>query len=145
MLIFCQVILHHIISIHPSIHPSINISISLYIYHIYLQVKIYCFYFHLYPEPISRPFIDMEASSVLELSENVIFNCSHDNGTRTTYRWFKGGKPLTNQTRFVLSPDQKLLTITRVLMVDDDVYSCIVENPVGNMTSLPIRLAVYSK
>ncbi|XP_072231642.1 hepatic and glial cell adhesion molecule-like [Leuresthes tenuis] len=96
-------------------------------------------------EPISRPFIDMEASSVLELSENVIFNCSHDNGTRTTYRWFKGGKPLTNQTRFVLSPDQKLLTITRVLMVDDDVYSCVVENPVGNMTSLPIRLAVYKR
>lgn len=87
----------------------------------------------------------MESSSVLELSENVILNCSHDNGTRTTYKWFKGGKPLTNVTRFVLSPDQKLLTITRVLMADDDIYSCTVENPVGNMTSLPIRLTVYSK
>ncbi|CAG5870902.1 unnamed protein product, partial [Menidia menidia] len=96
-------------------------------------------------ELISRPYIDMESSSVLELSENVIFNCSHDNGTRTTYRWLKGGKPLTNRTRFVLSPDQKLLTITRVLMADDDVYSCVVENPVGNMTSLPIRLSVYRR
>lgn len=86
----------------------------------------------------------MEASSVLELSENVVLNCSHDNGTRTSYRWFKGGKPQTNETRFVLSPDQKLLTITRVLMVDDDIYSCAVENPVGNMSSLPIRLTVYS-
>ncbi|XP_032390246.1 hepatocyte cell adhesion molecule [Etheostoma spectabile] len=96
-------------------------------------------------ESISRPYIHMEALSVLELSENVILNCSHDNGTRTTYRWFKGGKPLTNMTRFVLSPDQKFLTITRVLMGDDDTYSCAVENPVGNMTSLPIRLTVYRR
>uniref|UniRef100_A0A1A7WUN0 Hepatic and glial cell adhesion molecule n=1 Tax=Iconisemion striatum TaxID=60296 RepID=A0A1A7WUN0_9TELE len=96
-------------------------------------------------EPISRPYIHMEASSVLELSENFILNCSHDNGTRTKYRWFKGGKPLTNETRFLLSLDQKLLTITRVLMADDDVYSCTVENPVGSVTSLPIRLAVYRR
>ncbi|XP_042354614.1 hepatic and glial cell adhesion molecule b [Plectropomus leopardus] len=96
-------------------------------------------------ESISRPYIHMESSSVLELSENVILNCSHDNGTRTTYRWFKGGKPLTNMTRFMLSPDQKLLTITRVLMADDDTYSCTVENPVGNMTSMPIRLTVYRR
>ncbi|XP_035481481.2 hepatic and glial cell adhesion molecule b [Scophthalmus maximus] len=96
-------------------------------------------------EPISRPYIDMESTSVLELSENIILNCSHDNGTRTTYRWFKGGKPQTNETRFVLSPDQKLLTIRRVLMADDDIYSCAVENPVGNMTSLPIRLTVYRR
>ncbi|XP_022050047.1 hepatocyte cell adhesion molecule-like [Acanthochromis polyacanthus] len=96
-------------------------------------------------ESISRPYVHMESSSVLELSENVVLNCSHDNGTRTTYRWFKGGKPLTNETRFVLSPDQKLLTILRVLMKDDDVYSCSVENPVGNVTSLPIRLTVYRR
>ncbi|TNN51778.1 Hepatocyte cell adhesion molecule [Liparis tanakae] len=95
-------------------------------------------------ESISRPYIHMEGSSVLERSENVILNCSHDNGTRTAYRWFKGGKPLANVTRFLLSPDQKLLTITRVLMADDDIYSCTVENPVGNMTSLPIRLTVYN-
>ncbi|CAM9342023.1 unnamed protein product [Lampetra planeri] len=50
-------------------------------------------------EPVSRPFILMESSSVLERSENVILNCSHANGTRTTYRWFKGGKVLTNETR----------------------------------------------
>ncbi|KAM8897451.1 LOW QUALITY PROTEIN: hepatic and glial cell adhesion molecule-like [Spinachia spinachia] len=96
-------------------------------------------------ESISRPYIHVEALSVLELSENVVLNCSHDNGTRTAYRWFKGGKPLANVTRFTLSPDQKFLTITRVLMADDDVYSCAVENPVGNMTSLPIRLNVYRR
>lgn len=82
---------------------------------------------------------------MLELSENFILNCTHENGTRTTYRWFKGGKPLANETRFLLSPDQKWLTITRVLMADEDIYSCAVENPLGNMTSLPVRLAVYSK
>ncbi|XP_077962944.1 hepatic and glial cell adhesion molecule isoform X1 [Gasterosteus aculeatus] len=96
-------------------------------------------------ESISRPYIHMEALSVLELSENVVLNCSHDNGTRTAYRWSKGGKPLTNVTRFMLSPDQKFLTITRVLMADDDIYSCTVENPVGSMTSLPIRLTVYRR
>ncbi|XP_068457086.1 hepatic and glial cell adhesion molecule-like [Clinocottus analis] len=96
-------------------------------------------------ESISKPYIHMEASSVLERSENVILNCSHDNGTRTAYRWFKGGKPLNNMTRFMLSTDQKLLTISRVLMADDDIYSCTVENPVGNMTSQPIRLTVYRR
>uniref|UniRef100_A0A3P9JJ89 Ig-like domain-containing protein n=1 Tax=Oryzias latipes TaxID=8090 RepID=A0A3P9JJ89_ORYLA len=96
-------------------------------------------------EPISKPYIHTEAFSVLELSENVVFNCSHDNGTRTEYRWSKGGKPLTNESRFLLSPDQKLLTIKRVLMADDDIYSCTVENPVGSMASLPVRLAVYKR
>ncbi|XP_015251221.1 PREDICTED: hepatocyte cell adhesion molecule-like isoform X1 [Cyprinodon variegatus] len=96
-------------------------------------------------EPISRPFIHMESSSVLELTENFVLNCSHDNGTRTTYKWFKGGKPLTNESRFVLSPDQKWLTIPRVLMTDEDIYSCTVGNPLGNMSSLPIRLAVYRR
>lgn len=95
------------------------------------------------PESISRPYVHAESSSVLELSENVILNCSHDNGTRPTYRWFKGGKPLTNESRFLLSPDRKLLTITRVLMADEDVYSCSVENPVSSVTSGPIRLSVY--
>ncbi|CAB1449433.1 unnamed protein product [Pleuronectes platessa] len=85
-----------------------------------------------------EPYIHMESSSVLELSENVILNCSHDNGTRTTYKWFKGGKPQTNE-------HEKLLTIKRVLMLDDDIYSCTVENPVGNGTSLPIRLTVYRR
>lgn len=94
-------------------------------------------------ETISRPYIDVETSSVLELSENVLLNCSHHNGTRATYHWFKGGKPLANSTRFLLSTDQKLLTITRVLMADDDIYTCTVENPLGSMISLPVRLTVY--
>lgn len=82
---------------------------------------------------------------MLELSENVVLNCSHQNGTRTSYRWFKGGKPVTNDSRFLLSPDRKLLTITRVLMADEDIYSCTVENPVNNVTSVPVRLTVYSE
>ncbi|KAM4619754.1 hepatic and glial cell adhesion molecule b [Polymixia lowei] len=96
-------------------------------------------------EPISRPYVHMEASSVLELSEHFTLNCSHENGTRTTYSWLKGGKRLSNETRFLLSPDQKLLTITRVLMADDDIYSCTVENPIGSMRSLPIKLTVYRR
>lgn len=87
----------------------------------------------------------MEASSVLELSEHFTLNCSHDNGTNAKYSWQKGGKPLTNETRLQLSPDQKLLTIVRVLMVDDDIYGCAVENPIGSMKSLPIKLTVYSR
>lgn len=87
----------------------------------------------------------MEASSVLELSEHFTLNCSHDNGTNAKYSWQKGGKPLTNETRLQLSPDQKLLTIVRVLMVDDDIYGCVVENPIGSMKSLPIKLTIYSR
>lgn len=96
-------------------------------------------------EPISRPYVHVEASSVLELTEHFVLNCSHDNGTKTTYSWVKGGKPMTNETRLLLSHDQKLLTITRVLMADDDIYSCLVENPIGSMKSLPIKLTVYKR
>ncbi|XP_072530467.1 hepatic and glial cell adhesion molecule b [Salminus brasiliensis] len=96
-------------------------------------------------EPISRPYIDVVTSTVLELTEHFTLNCSHDMGTKTTYSWTKGGKPLANDTRLLLSPDQKVLTITRVLMVDDDVYSCLVENPISSMKSVPIKVTVYRR
>lgn len=96
-------------------------------------------------EPISRPYIHVESSTVLELTEHFTLNCSHDTGTKTVYSWFKGDKPLTNETRLVLSPDQRVLTIVRVLMADDDIYSCHVENPIGSMKSMPIKLTVYSR
>lgn len=96
-------------------------------------------------EIISKPFVHTESSSVLELTENLLLNCSHKNGTKTSYTWMKGGKKLSNETRFLLSPDQQFLTIKRVLMSDDDIYSCMVENPVGRETSLPFRLSVYRR
>lgn len=97
-------------------------------------------------EPISRPYVQVESSTVLELTEHFTLNCSHDTGTKTVYSWFKGDKLLfSNESRLVLSPDQKVLTIVRVLMVDDDIYSCHVENPIGTMKSMPIKLTVYSR
>ncbi|KAL2095095.1 hypothetical protein ACEWY4_009814 [Coilia grayii] len=96
-------------------------------------------------EPISRPYVQVESSQVLELTEHFTMNCSHDTGTKTIYSWFKGDKPLSNETRLVLSPDQKVLTIIRVLMADDDIYSCHVENPIGSVRSLPIKLTVYKR
>lgn len=97
------------------------------------------------PEPISKPHVHMVTSTVLELTENFTINCTHDTGTKTTYSWAKGGHPLLNESRLVLSTDQKVVTITRVQMVDDDVYSCMVENPISSMRSLPVKLTVYSK
>uniref|UniRef100_A0A8C9UID9 Hepatic and glial cell adhesion molecule n=1 Tax=Serinus canaria TaxID=9135 RepID=A0A8C9UID9_SERCA len=70
-------------------------------------------------------------------------NCSHENGTKPTYTWLKDGRPLSNDSRLLLSPDQKILTITRVLMADDDVYSCLVENPISHGRSVPVKLTVY--
>ncbi|KPP74781.1 hypothetical protein Z043_106033, partial [Scleropages formosus] len=96
-------------------------------------------------EPVSRPYVHMVASTVLELSERFTLNCSHENGTKAVYSWLKGGKPLANDSRLQLSPDQKVLTITRVLMSDDDVYSCTVENPISSMKSLPVKLTVYRR
>ncbi|XP_028839602.1 hepatic and glial cell adhesion molecule b [Denticeps clupeoides] len=96
-------------------------------------------------EPISRPYVHMTASTVLELTEHFTLNCTHDTGTKAVYSWVKGDKPLLNESRMVLSPDHKILTITRVMMVDDDIYSCLVENPIGSMKSLPIRLTVYRR
>ncbi|KAL0973033.1 hypothetical protein UPYG_G00197980 [Umbra pygmaea] len=95
--------------------------------------------------PLSRPYVQMIASSVLELSELFTLHCSHDNGTKPTYGWLKGGKVLTNDSRLLLSHDQKYLTIVRVLMSDDDIYSCTVENPVSSRRSMPVKLTVYRR
>ncbi|XP_029965131.1 hepatic and glial cell adhesion molecule a [Salarias fasciatus] len=95
--------------------------------------------------PVSKPYIQMMASSVLEYSEHFNLHCSHDNGTKPVYSWLKGGKVLTNDTRLLLSHDQKVLTISRVLMSDDDVYTCTVENPISSVKSIPVRLTVYRR
>lgn len=95
--------------------------------------------------PVSKPYVQMMASSVLEYSEFFNLRCSHDNGSKPIYGWLKGGKALTNDTRLLLSHDQKVLTIARVLMSDDDIYICTVENPISSMRSIPVRLTVYSR
>ncbi|XP_077579609.1 hepatic and glial cell adhesion molecule a [Stigmatopora nigra] len=95
--------------------------------------------------PVSKPYIQMVASSVLEYSEHFHLHCSHDNGTKPTYAWLKGGKAQTNDSRLLLSHDQKVMTITRVLMSDDDVYTCTVENPISSMKSTPVKLTVYRR
>uniref|UniRef100_A0A4W5NTX5 Hepatic and glial cell adhesion molecule a n=1 Tax=Hucho hucho TaxID=62062 RepID=A0A4W5NTX5_9TELE len=95
--------------------------------------------------PVSRPYVQMIASSVLELSELFTLHCSHADGTKPTYGWLKGGKVLTNDSRLLLSHDMKYLTITRVLMSDDDIYSCTVENPISSMRSVPVKLTVYRR
>lgn len=94
---------------------------------------------------MSRPFVNLVASSVLELTEHFTLNCTHERGTKPIYGWLKGGKSLTNDSRLLLSHDQKVLTISRVLISDDDVYACTVENPISSMKSIPVRLTVYSR
>ncbi|XP_077653977.1 hepatic and glial cell adhesion molecule isoform X3 [Urocitellus parryii] len=95
--------------------------------------------------PISRPQVLVASTTVLELSEAFTLNCSHENGTKPSYTWLKDGKPLLNDSRMLLSPDQKVLTITRVLMEDDDLYSCVVENPISQVRSLPVKITVYRR
>ncbi|XP_038520455.1 hepatocyte cell adhesion molecule isoform X5 [Canis lupus familiaris] len=95
--------------------------------------------------PISRPQVLVASTTVLELSEAFTLNCSHENGTKPSYTWLKDGKPLLNDSRMLLSPDHKVLTITRVLMEDDDLYSCVVENPISQGRSLPIKITVYRR
>nr|XP_020455820.1 hepatocyte cell adhesion molecule-like [Monopterus albus] len=95
--------------------------------------------------PVSKPYIQMMASSVLEYSEYFNLHCSHDNGTKPIYSWLKGDKVLTNDSRLLLSHDQKVLTISRVLMSDDDIYTCAVENSISRMKSKPVRLTVYRR
>ena len=95
--------------------------------------------------PVSKPYIQMIASSVLEYSEQFHLHCSHDNGTKPIYSWLKGGKVMANDTRLRLSHDQKVLTIARVVMSDDDIYACTVENPISSVKSTPVKLTVYSR
>lgn len=95
--------------------------------------------------PISKPRISVPSSTVLELTENFTLSCLHDNGTKPLYTWLRGGKTLANDSRILLSPDHRVLTISRVTMVDDDVYNCLVENPISSGRSAPFKLTVYRK
>ncbi|CAH2320367.1 hepatocyte cell adhesion molecule [Pelobates cultripes] len=95
--------------------------------------------------PISKPHITADSSTVLELSENFTLTCDHENGTKPSYTWVKGNKPLNNESRILLSPGHKMLTIRKILMSDDDIYSCLVENPISNSRSSPIKLTVYRR
>ncbi|OCT72331.1 hepatocyte cell adhesion molecule [Xenopus laevis] len=95
--------------------------------------------------PISKPQVVIASSTVLELTENFTLNCFHENGTKPSYTWLKNGKLLSNDSRIILSPDHKLLTITRIITSDDDIYSCTVHNPISNGRSVPIKLTVYRR
>ncbi|XP_059931364.1 hepatic and glial cell adhesion molecule a [Gadus macrocephalus] len=95
--------------------------------------------------PVSKPFVQMIASSVLEYSEHFSIHCAHNEGTKPIYSWMKGDNILTNDTRLLLSHDQKVLTIVRVQMADDDVYTCMVDNPISSTKSVPVRLSVYRR
>ncbi|XP_063293082.1 hepatic and glial cell adhesion molecule [Pelobates fuscus] len=95
--------------------------------------------------PISKPHITAVSSTVLELSENFTLTCDHENGTKPSYTWVKGNKPLNNESRILLSPGHKMLMIRKILMADDDIYSCLVENPISNGRSSPIKLTVYRR
>uniref|UniRef100_A0A8B9G605 Hepatic and glial cell adhesion molecule n=1 Tax=Amazona collaria TaxID=241587 RepID=A0A8B9G605_9PSIT len=87
--------------------------------------------------------LTVDSKSKKDVHEFFTLNCSHENGTKPTYTWLKDGRPLSNDSRLLLSPDQKILTITRVLMADDDVYSCLVENPISHGRSIPVKITVY--
>ncbi|CAN2388120.1 Cell adhesion molecule [Pristimantis euphronides] len=95
--------------------------------------------------PVSKPRVSVPSSTILELAENFTLSCAHDNGTKPLYTWLKAGKTLTNDSRILLSPDHRVMTITRVLMVDDDIYACLVENPISSGRSSPIKITVYRR
>ncbi|XP_018420483.1 PREDICTED: hepatocyte cell adhesion molecule [Nanorana parkeri] len=95
--------------------------------------------------PISKPRISVPSSTVLELAENFTLSCLHDNGTKPVYTWMKGGKTLANDSRILLSPDHRVMTISRVTMADDEVYVCLVENPISSGRSVPFKLTVYRR
>ncbi|XP_069750577.1 hepatic and glial cell adhesion molecule-like [Narcine bancroftii] len=95
--------------------------------------------------PVTKPVVVLSSSTVLERSEYITLNCSHENGTKPIYTWLKGGKPLENDERYSLSSDQKTLTISQVHVTDDDIYSCTVENPISSSRSMPVKLTVYRR
>ncbi|KAM5132161.1 hepatic and glial cell adhesion molecule [Mantella aurantiaca] len=95
--------------------------------------------------PISKPRVSVPSSTVLELTENFTLNCIHDNGTKPVYTWLKGGKIMANDSRILLSPDLRVMTISRVTIADDEVYICLVENPISSGRSGPFKLTVYRR
>ncbi|KAM4015998.1 hepatic and glial cell adhesion molecule isoform 2-T2 [Anomaloglossus baeobatrachus] len=95
--------------------------------------------------PVSKPRVSVPSSTVLELTENLTMSCVHDNGTKPLYTWLKAGKTLINDSRILLSPNHQVVTITRVIMSDDEIYNCLVENPISSGRSSPIKITVYRR
>ncbi|XP_069598919.1 hepatic and glial cell adhesion molecule [Ranitomeya imitator] len=95
--------------------------------------------------PVSKPRVSVPSSTVLELTENLTMSCVHENGTKPLYTWLKAGKTLINDSRILLSPNHQVVTITRVLMSDDEIYNCLVENPISSGRSSPIKMTVYRR
>ncbi|XP_075046503.1 hepatic and glial cell adhesion molecule [Mixophyes fleayi] len=95
--------------------------------------------------PISKPRVLAPSSTVLELAENFTLTCDHDNGTKPIYTWLKDGKSLTNDSRILLSHNHRVMTITKVLLPDDNIYTCLVKNPISSGRSAPIKLTVYRR
>ncbi|XP_068098802.1 hepatic and glial cell adhesion molecule isoform X2 [Hyperolius riggenbachi] len=95
--------------------------------------------------PVSKPRVSAPSSTVLELTENFTLSCVHDNGTKPLYTWLKGGKPLANGSRILLSIDWRVMTISRIIMSDDDIYTCLVENAISSGRSTSLKLTVYRR
>ncbi|KAB1254913.1 Hepatocyte cell adhesion molecule [Camelus dromedarius] len=92
--------------------------------------------------PISRPQVQWLQPSA-GAQRGLHLNCSLRMAPRPATPGLKDGKPLLNDSG-ILSPDQKVLTITRVLMEDDDLYSWWWRTPSARATPPPVKITVYS-
>lgn len=75
--------------------------------------------------------------------DNVTFTVAASGDPAPTYRWRKGGMPLADGGR-IAGSGTEMLTISTLDFGDSGSYDVVVNNPHGNLTSLPVALDVGS-
>lgn len=65
-------------------------------------------------------------------------------GGDLTYQWFKGGQKITDDGKYQGTRTSQL-TITDTRKGDEGVFSCLIENDLGNATSQNIILLSVGK
>ncbi|XP_061406918.1 carcinoembryonic antigen-related cell adhesion molecule 20-like [Lethenteron reissneri] len=95
-------------------------------------------------EPVSKPWLDMDKTKILERSGSVRMKCNHKAIKECWYVWLWKGwpVPVDSDRRYTLSSVGDALELDSVWMGDAGEFQCLVQNNVSVETSDAVHLQV---
>ncbi|XP_041032668.1 carcinoembryonic antigen-related cell adhesion molecule 6-like isoform X4 [Carcharodon carcharias] len=91
-------------------------------------------------EPVSKPNVIANVTNPVEHNDTVTLTC-FASGTTVSYQWLEDNSTIIPDNRFILSDDNRTLTISGVLRSDGG-FMCYAFNSFSRMTSDPYNLNV---
>ncbi|XP_051890847.1 SLAM family member 8-like isoform X2 [Pristis pectinata] len=83
-------------------------------------------------EPVSRPYITVQYTSK---NCDLTLTCSVTSGNPTSFRWWRGGESVRNDSTHHLWEHGETVEIHHTAEVEDVVYRCEARNPVSEVTA----------